>query len=180
MAGASPVFNPCGVAGGDVAEGAPGNGGDPPPGYKQGADGRALAELPAEVLSPPHPCFRAVATRSPRVSGAKEGALRTQHKKVWLKGSSVNASWCGWPQCSDLTPIFIGMHRNAPLSPMKEGARVHHSYGSYAPSTYGSYEPRRAHPSTAAGRSSAPGVRRGRVVGTACRGAWTRVAPHRF
>jgi hypothetical protein len=27
---------------------------------------------------------------------------------------------------------------------MKEGARVHHSYGSYAPSTYGSYEPRRA------------------------------------
>jgi hypothetical protein len=41
------------------------------------------------------------------------------------------------------------MHRNAPLSPMKEGARVHHSYGSYAPSTYGSYEPRRANPSTA-------------------------------
>jgi hypothetical protein len=23
------------------------------------------------------------------------------------------------PQCSNLTPIFIGMHRNAPLSPMK-------------------------------------------------------------
>jgi hypothetical protein len=41
-------------------------------------------------------------------------------------------------QCSDLTPIFIGVHRNAPLSPMKEGARVHHSYGFYAPSTYGS------------------------------------------
>jgi hypothetical protein len=40
-------------------------------------------------------------------------------------------------QCSDLTPIFIGMHRNAPLSPLEEGARVHHSYGSYAPSTYG-------------------------------------------
>ena len=51
-------------------------------------------------------------------------------------------------QCSDLTPVFIGMHRNAPLSPMKEGARVHYSYGSYAPSTYGSYEPRRANPST--------------------------------
>jgi hypothetical protein len=32
---------------------------------------------------------------------------------------------------------------------MKEGVRVHHSYGSYAPSTYGSYEPRRANPSTA-------------------------------
>ena len=31
---------------------------------------------------------------------------------------------------------------------MKEGARVHHSYGSYAPSTYGSYEPRRVNPST--------------------------------
>jgi hypothetical protein len=42
-------------------------------------------------------------------------------------------------QCSDLTPVFIGMHRNAPLSPMEEGARVHHSYGSYAPSAYGSY-----------------------------------------
>ena len=32
---------------------------------------------------------------------------------------------------------------------MKEGARVHHSYGSYALSTYGSYEPRRANPSAA-------------------------------
>jgi hypothetical protein len=32
---------------------------------------------------------------------------------------------------------------------MEEGARVHHSYGSCAPSTYGSYEPRRANPSTA-------------------------------
>jgi hypothetical protein len=32
---------------------------------------------------------------------------------------------------------------------MEEGARVHHFYGSYAPSTYGSYEPRRANPSTA-------------------------------
>jgi hypothetical protein len=52
---------------------------------------------------------------------------------------------------SDLTPIFIGLHRNAPLSPMEEGARVHHSCGSYAPSTYGSYEPRRANPSTAKG-----------------------------
>ena len=40
------------------------------------------------------------------------------------------------------------LHRNAPLSPMKEGARVHHSYGSYAPSTYGSYGPREANPST--------------------------------
>jgi hypothetical protein len=52
-------------------------------------------------------------------------------------------------QCSDFTPIFIGMHRNAPLSPMREGARVHHSYGSYAFSIYGSYAPRRANPSTA-------------------------------
>ncbi len=33
---------------------------------------------------------------------------------------------------------FIGMHRNTALSPMEEGARVHHSYGSYAPSSYGS------------------------------------------
>jgi hypothetical protein len=53
-----------------------------------------------------------------------------------------------WTQCSDWTPIFIGMHRNAPLSPMEEGARVHNSYGSYAPSTYGSYEPRKANPIT--------------------------------
>jgi hypothetical protein len=52
-------------------------------------------------------------------------------------------------QCSAFTPIFIGMHRNAPLSPMEEGARVPHSYGSYAPSTYGSYGPRKANPSTA-------------------------------
>jgi hypothetical protein len=44
--------------------------------------------------------------------------------------------------------MFIGMHRNAPLSLMKEGARVHHFYGSDATSTYGSYEPRRANPST--------------------------------
>ena len=51
-------------------------------------------------------------------------------------------------QCSDFTPTFIGMHRNAPLSPTKESARVHHSYGSYAPSTYGSYGPRKANPST--------------------------------
>ena len=29
-------------------------------------------------------------------------------------------------------------------------AECHHSYGSYAPSTYGSYEPRRANPSTGA------------------------------
>jgi hypothetical protein len=27
-------------------------------------------------------------------------------------------------QCSDFTPVFIGTHRHAPLSPMKEGARV--------------------------------------------------------
>jgi hypothetical protein len=57
----------------------------------------------------------------------------------------------GAAQCSDLTPIFIGTHRNAPLSPMEEGARVHHSYGSYAPSAYGSYGPRNANPSTGPG-----------------------------
>lgn len=60
--GSAPVFNPCGVAGGDAAEGSPGNGGDPPPGYKQGADGRELAELPGP-------------------------------KKIWKRGSHVNASW---------------------------------------------------------------------------------------
>ena len=32
---------------------------------------------------------------------------------------------------------------------MKEGARVHHSYGSYAPSTYDSYGPRKTNLSTA-------------------------------
>ena len=45
-----------------MAEGTPGNGGDPPPGYKQGADGRVLAELPGP-------------------------------KKIWKRGSHVNASW---------------------------------------------------------------------------------------
>jgi hypothetical protein len=33
---------------------------------------------------------------------------------------------------------------------MEEGAMVHHSYDSYAPSTCGSYEPRRANPIIAA------------------------------
>ena len=36
------------------------------------------------------------------------------------------------------------------MSPMKAGARIHHSYGSYAPSTYGSYDARKANPSIAA------------------------------
>ena len=54
-------------------------------------------------------------------------------------------------RCSDFTPVFIGVHRDAPLSPMKEGARVHHSYGSYAPSTDGSSGPRKATPSTGGG-----------------------------
>jgi hypothetical protein len=49
------------------------------------------------------------------------------------------------------------MHTNAPLSPMKEGARVPHCYGSYAPSTYGSYGPRKANPSTAGARRGWPG-----------------------
>jgi hypothetical protein len=70
-------------------------------------------------------------------SGWTVGCVHAQRGHDWLA-----------PQCSDLTPIFIGMDWNAPLSPMKEGARVHRSYGSYAPSTYGSYEPRRANPST--------------------------------
>lgn len=43
--GAAPVFNPCGVAGGDIIEGKPGNGGDPPPGYKQGQDARLIPKL---------------------------------------------------------------------------------------------------------------------------------------
>jgi hypothetical protein len=73
----------------------------------------------------------------------------------------------GGRQCSDFTPIFIGMHRNAPLSPMKEGARVHHSYGSYAPSAHGSYEHRNANPSTAATAScgAAGGAPTGRAPG---------------
>ena len=50
------------------------------------------------------------------------------------------------------------MHRNAPLSPMKEGARVHYSYGSYAPSTYGSYGPRKANLSTDLFNAAGPQV----------------------
>ena len=45
--GSAPVFNPCGVAGGDVQPGAPGNGGNPPAGYKQGDDARLIPELPS-------------------------------------------------------------------------------------------------------------------------------------
>ena len=39
-----------------------------------------------------------------------------------------------------------------PAVSYEEGAWVHHSYGSYAPSTYRSYEPRRANPSTGGAR----------------------------
>lgn len=38
-------MNPCGVAGGDVKQGKPGNGGDPPPGYKQGFHGDKMPPL---------------------------------------------------------------------------------------------------------------------------------------
>jgi hypothetical protein len=54
---------------------------------------------------------------------------------------------------------------------MKEGARVHHSYGSYAPSTYGSYEPRRANLSTGAAAARAPAP-------TTSGGVLTRVPCH--
>jgi hypothetical protein len=53
-------------------------------------------------------------------------------------------------QCSNVARVSIGMHRNAPLSPTKsEGARIHHSYGSDAPCTYGSCASCRANSSTA-------------------------------
>jgi hypothetical protein len=97
---------------------------------------------------------------------------------VKLLGQLVNfgptLSCVNWIQCSDLTPIFIGMHRNAPQSPMEEGARVHHSYGSYAPSTYGSYEPRRENPSTdwiyLAGVPRPPRARQAGVAGVQLQG----------
>jgi len=38
-------MNPCGIAGGDIVRGKPGNGGDPPPGYKQGFHGDQMPEL---------------------------------------------------------------------------------------------------------------------------------------
>jgi len=48
--GSSPVFDPCGVAGGDEHEGIPGAGGSPPPGHQQGEDGRDLPELPTKTV----------------------------------------------------------------------------------------------------------------------------------
>ena len=43
--GHAPVRDPCGIAGGWFSEGAAGNGGVPPPGYKQGVLGSELPEV---------------------------------------------------------------------------------------------------------------------------------------
>jgi len=61
--GSAPVMSPCGVAGGDKVQGAPGNGGDAPPGYSLGHDGAAL----------------------PPLKGIKP--------RVWKIGEAVDASW---------------------------------------------------------------------------------------
>jgi hypothetical protein len=92
------------------------------------------------------------------MNGLKLAQLLSQPCKFYAHGKAERDDAENKPrQCSDFTATFIGMRRNAPLSPTKEGARVHHSYGSYAPSTYGSYEPRRANPSTVChARSSHP------------------------
>ena len=61
---------------------------------------------------------------------------------------------------------------------MEEGARVHHSYGSYAPSTYGSYEPREANPSTGSRRIAGdPGLSTGGAGGRDGRKAAAAAAP---
>ena len=51
-----------------------------------------------------------------------EGAL-TSATAIWFpyRDAPYRREWerHNGPQCSDFTPIFIGMHRNTPLSPMK-------------------------------------------------------------
>lgn len=42
--GSAPIMNPCGIAGGDSVQGAAGNGGDAPPGYKLGTKGTNMAD----------------------------------------------------------------------------------------------------------------------------------------
>jgi hypothetical protein len=118
----------------------------------EAGEAAALLELAALAIpgSPP--------PRAPGGLGAAREAGGQAARPAWrevrgglqplVQALAVRAL-CPHRQRSDLTPTFIGMRRNAPLPPMKEGARVHHSYGSYAPSTYGSYEPRRPNPSTA-------------------------------
>jgi hypothetical protein len=54
-------------------------------------------------------------------------------------------------QCSNLTPIFIGMHRNAPLSPMKRVTGYTIPMHLWLLCTYGSYAPCRANARTANG-----------------------------
>ena len=42
--GSAPIMDPCGVAGGDRAQGKAGNGGDAPPGYPLGAKGTEMRD----------------------------------------------------------------------------------------------------------------------------------------
>jgi hypothetical protein len=96
-------------------------------------------------------------------------------------------------QCSDFTPIFIGMHKNAPLSPMKEGGQrtpflwflcTFHLYGSYGPRranpSTGHSTPRPAEPRCAPPRLAGRRGRRGRAWGdgaVSCRRPPARAAP---
>lgn len=48
--GSAPVENPCGLAGGWYTKGQKGNGGDAPPGFPQGSDGKALPKLLEQTL----------------------------------------------------------------------------------------------------------------------------------
>ena len=48
--GHAPIGDPCGIAGGWGTEGAPGNGGVPPPGFKQGTRGSSLPASKEPVI----------------------------------------------------------------------------------------------------------------------------------
>jgi hypothetical protein len=81
-------------------------------------------------------CQARASRRGSRRAGARSARRRPSR---WRRRTTAAPAGTGVPMAHGLGLC---------ISPMKEGARVHHSYGSYAPSTYGSYEPRRANPST--------------------------------
>ena len=84
-----------------------------------------------------HPRCRAAA-----LAEEPDGGLRPSRADV---AALRPAAGGGRRQCSNLAPILMGTHRNAPLSPMKRvpGYTIHipmvpmhlvaHNYGSYAP-----------------------------------------------
>ena len=63
--------------------------------------------------------------------------------------ASLRSSPPPFPRCSNLTPIFIGMHRNAPLSPCMKRVPGYTIPMHLGLCIYGSYAPCRVNSSTA-------------------------------